>query len=241
MDSSVESLEKARVGEVFRSRKNRVFKVVLGGEVLVAKVFPPDGIQRALHEHAILVACAERGVRVPRPVKLDGRVLLMEYIAGGTAAELIDSPGSDAELILSESVKWLSDFHRAHSGRLCRGDCVLHNFLMTPGGVVGIDFEEAHEGDPVEDLGQVIASYLSMRPMFLEGKFAVAGRIASRYAEQSGHDRAEEVPHAVSVALRHYGRFREDGDDLLAWADAIERRGLVFREGASPQEGQSSR
>lgn len=230
MDTTPEGLEAARVGDVFRSRKNRVFKVVIGGDTLVAKVFPPDGSDRARGEHAILEACVERHVRVPRPVKLDGCVLMMEYIPARTAAEAIDAPGSDAERILLGVVDWLSGFHAANSFGVCRGDCVLHNFLMASEGVVGIDFEEAHEGSPAEDLGEVIASYLSMRPQFLEGKFVIARRVSSEHAVLSGRDLGGEVPRAVAKALRHYGDFRKDGALLREWADWIEREGLVFRE-----------
>lgn len=230
MDSYVEALEKARVGDVFRSRKNRVFKVVMGGDTLVAKVFPPDGGDRARSEYAILQACVERHVRVPRPVKLEDRILVMEYVAGRTAAEAIDFPGSDAERILLDVVDWLSGFHAANSYGACRGDCVLRNFLMTSEGVVGIDFEEAYEGNPADDLGEVIASYLSMRPQFVEGKFAIARRITSEHVHKSGRDSSGYVPLAVAKALRHYSAFRKDGALLREWADWIEREGLVFRE-----------
>lgn len=230
MDTTPEGLEKARVGEVFRSRKNRVFKVVIGGDTLVAKLFPLDGSERARAEHEVLQECVKRQVRVPSPVKLEGRVLIMGYVAGRTAAEAVDTPGSDAEQILLDVVDWLAGFHVVNSFRLCRGDCVLHNFLMTPEGVVGIDFEEAHEGDPTEDLGEVIASYLSMRPQFVEGKFATARRIASEYEARSGHGGNEEVPRAVANALRRYSVFREDGTLLRTWAERIEREGLTFRE-----------
>jgi Ser/Thr protein kinase RdoA (MazF antagonist) len=230
MDISVEALESARVGQPFRSRKNRVFKVVIGGDTLVAKVFPPDGSDRARSEYATLQACVERQVRVPHPVKLEGRVLVMEYVTGRTAAEAVDSPGSDTEQILRDVVDWLSGFHAATSSGMCRGDCVLHNFLMASEGVVGIDFEEAHRGNLADDLGEVIASYLSMRPQFVEGKFAVARRVASEHVGGPGRDGSGEVPRAVASALRHYGAFRKDGDVLREWADWIEREGLVLRE-----------
>ncbi len=230
MDITLEDLEKARVGDVFRSRKNRVFKVVIGGDTLVAKVFPPDGSDRACSEHEILQACAERQIRVPRPVKLAGRALVMEYVAGRTASEALDAPGSDAEHVLRDVVDWLSGFHAADSSGMCRGDCVLHNFLMTSEGVVGIDFEEAHRGNPADDLGDVIASYLSMRPQFIEEKFAIAERVVSEYMSRSGRDGSGDIPLAVANSLRHYGAFRKDGALLREWADWIEREGLIFKE-----------
>ncbi|MBN1677545.1 MAG: phosphotransferase [Candidatus Thermoplasmatota archaeon] len=226
MDSTAEALEKARVGQVFRSRKNRVFKVIVNGETLVAKIFPSGSDDRATHEYSVLRACVERGVRVPHPVKHEGRALLMEYIEGSTTARIVDDAPLDAESTLLKVVQWLSGFHHANDLRLCRGDCVLHNFMMTAEGVIGIDFEEAHEGDPIEDVGQVMASYLSMRPAFADAKFVVAEHIVSQYMAGSVTDRSEEVPRAISDALRYYGRFREDGALLATWADRIERGGL---------------
>lgn len=230
MDSTIEALEKVRVGEVFRSRKNRVYRVTFDGQMLVAKVYPAGGEDRAAREYSILQKTGCRHVRVPRPVKCDGRALLMEYIESKTVTEIIDSSSSDAEPTLLRVIGWLSDFHHAHGLQLCRGDCVLHNFLVAEEGVVGIDFEEAHEGDPIEDLGQVIASYLSMRPAFLESKFLTAERIASEYMTRSGLGRDRDTPHAVSCALRHYAGFREDGDLLRKWADRIECTGLASRD-----------
>jgi len=227
MDSFIEALESARVGEVFRSRKNRVFRVVIGGETLVAKVYPLGGDELARHERSMLEGCVERGMMVPRPVRQSGRSLLMEYIEGTTAAQAIDSDPGDAQSILFQVVDWLSIFHRAHDFRLRRGDCVLHNFLLTSRGVAGVDFEEACDGDPLEDLGQVIASFLSMRPAFVASKMAVARRVAAEYLKMTGLDRGTEVPQAVSDALRHYAAFREDGDDMRTWADRIAREGLA--------------
>jgi len=230
LDSMIEALEHARVGEVFRSRKNRVFRVLIGGETLVAKVYPPGGEARALHEYSVLGACMEREVSVPRPVKHTGRILLIQYVEGETATECIDSSPARMEPTLLSVVDWLSGFHRAHGLRLCRGDCVLHNFLVTPEGVVGIDFEEAHEGRPLEDLGQVIASFLSMRPAFGAHKMSVARRAAADYLRRTGMDSVADVPLSVSDALRHYAKFRDDGDAMVAWADRIAREGLVSGE-----------
>lgn len=230
MDSIVDALENARIGEVFRSRKNRVFRVLVAGEPLVAKVYPPGGDARAAHEYSVLQACVERDIAVPRPVKHSGRALLTEYVEGMTASESIDSSPARAEPTLLGVIEWLSEFHGAHRSRLCRGDSVLHNFLMSPEGVVGLDFEEAHEGRPLEDLGQVIASFLSMRPAFVPDKMSVVRRAAGEYLKRTGIDSGTEIPLAVSDALRHYAKFRDDGDTLIAWADRIARDGLVSGE-----------
>jgi len=226
MDMTIQALENARVGQVFRSRKNRVFRVLLDGETLVAKIYPAGSDDRALREYCVLEACIERGVRVPRPVSQSGRFILVEFIEGKTAVEAIDSFPADAESTLSDVTEWLSGFHKAHDMRLCRGDCVLHNFLIASRGVVGVDFEEAHDGNPIEDMGQVIASFLSMRPAFSEGKMEVARRIAAEYLTRTGLEKGDDVPQAVSDALKHYGRFREDGALLNMWAERIAHRGL---------------
>jgi len=226
MDLAIEALESARVGQVFRSRKNRVFRVTIGGETFIAKVFPPGGDDRAVHEHSALKSCVERGVRVPRPVGCSGRSLVMEYVEGKTAAESVDSDPADSEGTLLGVIDWLSEYHRAHDQQLCRGDSVLHNFLLARRGVVGIDLEESHGGYPIEDVGQVIASFLSMRPAFTEGKIAMVKNITFEYMARSGLDRAEDVPEAVSDALRFYAGFRADCDLLNAWAERIERGDL---------------
>jgi hypothetical protein len=65
----------------FLSRKNSVYLVRRDGERFILKVFASD---RADHEYRVLQDAYDAGIPVPRPVKLMGRSILMQYIEGRT-------------------------------------------------------------------------------------------------------------------------------------------------------------
>ena len=94
----------------------------------------------------------------------------------------------------------------------------------------GIDFEESTECDVLIDLGQMCSSLLSMRPMFTRTKFALADKLSGHYFEATGTDRVEDLSAKISEALRYYAKFRNDRDELLAWAEKIDRDGLIQAE-----------
>lgn len=235
-DTETGRIESLREGDPYPSRKNTVFRAAVDGRRLVAKVYAAERSHLAAKELSILQDCVRRGVRVPGPIGLRGRALLVELVEGANAAEQLDSlweaylagdlAAAAAMTGLVDGVSgWLAGFHKAFGFKTVRGDAILKNFVLGVDGVVtGLDLEESMAGDPIDDIGQLCAFVISMYPAFTAARFALAGRFADRYWDLSGTGRARaEVGPAVARALRHYSRFREDAAELVAWAERIER------------------
>jgi len=229
-------LESSREGIPYPSRKNRVFKAVVDGRRLVAKTYSAERAHLAQKELSVLQDCARRGVRVPGPMGLRERALLLELVEGVNAAEHLDSiwaaylsgdvAAEAAVTVLVDGVSgWLAGFHRAFGFKTVRGDAILKNFVLGVDGVVtGLDLEESMAGDPMDDLGQLCAFVISMYPAFTEARFLLAKRFADRYWVLSGSDRPRsDLAPAVARALRYSSGFRKDASALVAWAERLER------------------
>lgn len=231
---SLRDLEDGRVGPFLRSRKNRVFRTSYDGREYVVKVFRGEWRERAPVEFGVLTDCRERGLPAPLPVALLEDAIVMEPVGGEPAADLFDrlftsgpSPLTEGQKGLAESIiAWLSRFHSAFDFKLARGDTILRNFMLSPGVVVGLDFEEALRGEVLVDLGQLCASALMTDPPFTEIKIAFAKHLADCYWERTGRDRSDELDRHVSSAIRHYAPFRANGTELLGYASWIDMGGL---------------
>ncbi len=155
---------------------------------------------------------------------------IMSAVDGDNASEVFDScfeissnSAGDTKLgqLADHVASWLYSFHKAFDFEYIRGDSILRNFIEVPGGLVGIDLEESHEGDPIEDLGQVCAYIIATRPMFIDAKFDFARAIVAEYEDRSKSDIRLKLPRSVSCALRYYGGFRSDCALMCEWADRI--------------------
>ncbi len=219
-----------------QSRKNRVFRSSFEGRECVVKVYRGEWRERASLEYGVLRDCCDRGVLAPVPVALLDHAIVMGPVEGDVAADVFDrmfSPGSPStqegrEALADSLALWLSGFHSAFDSRLSRGDTILRNFIISPGGVVGMDFEEASRTDTISDLGQICASAMMTDPPFTDDKVAFASHLAARYWHHSGEDRSGDIGPAVSAAIRHYAPFRANGAELLACASRIDEGDIVL-------------
>lgn len=235
-DLSLDDIESMRVGEIYPSRKNRVFRASLDGEIVIVKIHQENGV-RVEREFSVMDRAFKKGLSVPRPIALRDFGILMELVDGESAGSVFDSlwqeTSESADLVMGRAdfvrsvSNWLADFHRAFDFSLSRGDSVLKNFIVTRDGLTGIDFEEAVEGDPLNDLGQVCSYVLSTDPMFTDSKFQCAKDISSSYWRDAGMDRSGEISSKVAESLRYYSRFRRDGETLRRWASKIESGDLL--------------
>ncbi|HOP08926.1 MAG TPA: RIO1 family regulatory kinase/ATPase [Candidatus Methanofastidiosa archaeon] len=198
----------------FFSRKNVASLVDIDGELYVSKKYV---IGDATIEWDMLKKCFERGVRVPRPIKIDDGTILMEYVDG--------SPLSDRKCLSSDQCRgiaeWLHEFHAALPG-MKRGDAMLRNFLEHEEKIYGIDFEEAGAGDQLEDVSMLCASILTESPIFEASKIMCARKIVGIYSMLSGtdvHDRCVDLIGRDLFAI--YRRWRDHrgrkDKNLLQW------------------------
>jgi aminoglycoside phosphotransferase (APT) family kinase protein len=230
-------MERARVGEDFPSRKNRVFRVRIDGAIRIAKVFSPETADRIDKEYEMLGRCHGLGVPVPAPIWIKENVILMECIEGSSLAELYDSLHEkesegrefliDSErLILDGLASWLARFHSSLGFRMYRGDSILKNFILSGKQIYGVDFEEAGEGDPFTDVGQACSYVLSTSPMFTRAKFQFVEDLAVRYCYLTKKDRMSDLADAIAHGLEHYAPYRVDKELMLDWARRLTAHGL---------------
>ena len=240
-DDELSKLERSRQGPDYPSRKNSVFRSESDGIQVVVKVFSGGRHASAASEFQILDRCKAAGIAVPSPLILLDNAIVMEFLEGSTVASRLDAIEAEsgletpdgmaeAESIMQSLGSWLARFHRLHDFRITRGDSIMRNFMLVGSEVYGIDFEESTECDVLIDLGQMCSSLLSMRPMFTRTKLALAEMLSGHYFEAAGTARQADLPAKISEALRYYAKFRSDGDELLAWAEKIERDGLTQTE-----------
>jgi len=233
---SLRDLEDAQVGPPMHSRKNRVFRSSFEGRECIVKVYRGEWRERAALEYGVLRDCCDRGVMAAVPLALLDHAIVMGAVEGEVASEAFDRmflPDSSLqkgqrERFADALAEWLSTFHAAFDSRLSRGDTILRNFIMSPGGVVGLDFEEASRTDTISDLGQICASAIMTDPPFTQDKMDFAGHMVRRYWHHSGEDRSRDLAAAVSAAIRHYAPFRSNGGELLSYASRIDDGDLAI-------------
>ena len=230
-------LESCRIGEVFPSRKNKVFRVEIGDRIIVVKEFPQDARSRLRRELEMLKRCHGAGIAVPEPISTHGDAVLMEYIEGPSLAEsfdLIAAKDAKSERSTEESrvtivdglASWLASFHRSVGFEMYRGDSILKNFILSGDKVYGIDFEESGKGDPIQDVGQACSYILSSNPPFTDAKFGFVTDLTARYWEKVGRDRSADLPESIAQGLEHYAPFRSDRQRLLEWAHRMRMNGM---------------
>lgn len=228
-----------RGGTEFFSRKNRVVKSLRDGRAVVVKTYRRADADVIQKEYSILERCNASGVLAPTPIALEEDAIVMSYVEGSVLSTVLDScwlraghaaPAPEADpLRIAESLgRWLHGFHSAFDFDMRRGDVNMRNFVLGGAGIFGLDFEEASEGDVIDDLGQACATVLSMDPAFTEEKSAFVGRLAGQYFEMTGVDRYDDLGRAVARALRYYASFRENRAQMEACASRVEAEGLPF-------------
>ena len=209
--------------------------------MVVVKTYPKADADVIQKEYSILERCHASGVLAPTPIALEGNAIVMSHVDGSVLSTVLDSrwlhtdpanpaPETDTACIAESLARWLHAFHSAFGFRLRRGDVNMRNFMLSGEGLYGLDFEEASEGDVIEDLGQACATVLSMDPMFTEEKTAFVGKMVRQYFEISGLDRYDDLRDAVVRALRYYASFRKNRIEIEARASRIEQGRLPFSE-----------
>ncbi|HHW26578.1 MAG TPA: hypothetical protein GXX23_04450 [Firmicutes bacterium] len=256
-----------QLGVRLRSKKNKVYVASRDAATLILKVYDPEFASRSTTEFSVLTKASQAGLAVPRPVDFrEGQALVMEYIHGHNLCDLVnDMPGPDVEALARmpglaqtaatrtiestmrampvELARWFAGFHKA-TGML-RGDSILRNFVVgSPEGadsedrLFGVDFEEAHPGDPSIDIGEMVSSLLNTDPMFAPNKISFCEEFIASYIKMSGHTDVHQVICAAVSSLRTAAARRpRQRDRLLEEARVLEDKG--FR-GLKERHGEQS-
>lgn len=199
------------------SRKNQVHLLRTSGGDVVLKVFNNDRWER---EHSTLVLCRSKGVLVPKPLLSGEGYILMEYLEGPDLRDLINDTLDPT--YIRALAEWLAAFHLAtEDDSLVRSDAKLQNFILTGRGVAGLDFELAHPGDRVEDLGEICAHLLNTDPMFVREKYELCHEFLECYVQASGRS-TEGISGWTARAMEEAAHFRpHQRETLLREADKL--------------------
>jgi tRNA A-37 threonylcarbamoyl transferase component Bud32 len=182
------------------SKRNRVWVV----ETDVRPVILKRSLSgRAESEFAHLAKARQSGLDVPFPLYRSDDYMVIEYVPGERCDSLINHMFS---LEAAEGLAvWLARFHESmgNGGRsMIMADAELTNFLLCEGRVYGVDLEDVVEGDPMEDIGQLLASVLGSEPIFTPVKFDICMRLMDAYEKESGSEARESVRPFVARHLR---------------------------------------
>lgn len=182
------------------SRRNRVWVVETDVRPVVVKRSLSGKIE---NEFETLVLARKAGLPVPYPLLKEEDYLVLEYIPGESCEILIN------HMFSSEAVdgigRWLAEFHRClgdDSKSRIVGDAIPSNFILNDGLTYGLDLEDSGPGDPLDDLGEMVAMILASEPFFTPIKFDLCLRMIKSYGAFAGSDVAEEVRPYVSKHLR---------------------------------------
>ncbi|MDH3365703.1 MAG: aminoglycoside phosphotransferase family protein [Thermoplasmata archaeon] len=182
------------------SKRNRVWVV----ETDVRPVIMKRSLSgRAEREFANLARARQAGLDVPFPLHRSDDYMVIEFLQGERCDSLINHMFS-VEAAENLAI-WLARFHErmGDGGKpTIMADAELTNFLFCEGRVFGVDLEDVVEGDPMEDIGRLLASILGSEPIFTPVKFDLCMRLLDAYEKESGAEAQESVRPFVARHLR---------------------------------------
>jgi len=207
----------------FPSKKNRVFhvKTVCGDAVL--KLFVTGN---ASNEFNVLKETYHLRLNVPEPYTLFDNLLFMEYVEGLNMCDVLNDSLQAVHAV--KLAEWFTNFHevfRKDGVTLVKSDAILKNFLKTERGIIGLDFEFAHLGNPVEDIGEMCAHILDTNPMFTPEKYNLCRVFSETYHKLSSFSLSGLVE-STAQALEAAANFRPgQRETLLKKASEIRAKG----------------
>ena len=182
------------------SKRNRVWVVETDVRPVVLK---RSLCGKAENEFASLVSARQAGLAVPLPLFYQDDHIVMEFIPGERCDTLINHLFS-AETARNIA-KWLAAFHeRMGDGARPQimADADLSNFAVWDDRVWGFDLEDTALGDPLDDIGKLLASILGSEPVFTPVKFDMCMGLMEAYEEESGVEVRESVRPYIARHLR---------------------------------------
>jgi tRNA A-37 threonylcarbamoyl transferase component Bud32 len=187
------------------SKKNIVYHIHTDQGPLVVKIFRTGNEGR---ESRVLVEAFQKGIPVPEIYGMAGKAIIMEYVKGPTICDVLNDTLNP--VLCVDLGVWFSEFHTAFKAgqrTLVKSDCNLKNFLLSKNGVVGVDFELARLGNPLEDLGEVCSHILDTDPMFVPEKYRLCKVFLDKYQEMTNL-RLSKVKSFVVKSLEETSSYR---------------------------------
>ena len=159
----------------FQSKRNEVHLK----DGAVHKIGP-----RARQEAETLQFLRGQGVAVPKVLRCDENLLVLEHLPGQTLPDLIEHGSYDVHVLSAALRDWFADYYTALPGML-RGDVNGRNFLYDGQLVYSVDFEDPLlPGPPAQDAGRLaafLASYDTNKP---QQQLELAALFAAQFCVQ---------------------------------------------------------
>ena len=211
--------------ERLKSKKNIVLHLIIDVEKpvdVVAKMFVVDKFDIEL---PILKSSWEKALAVPKVIKAENGVILMDFISGNL---LVDSLNRTFEPELVDMLaKWYYNYHSAHD--MIKGDPRLRNFIHHNGRIYGVDFEESRSDDWMLDIGGTVASLLDTNPIFDPRKRQLCWRFLEKYLTFTGQSRTDKIDQhfieTVANTMKQTSVWRND-DSILTLSENIRQNGI---------------
>lgn len=182
----------------FASRKNKVFLIKRGNELLVLKKFAI--FERARREWALLNALNGR-FNAPEPVSIDNNILIMKYVPGVLVHDSLSARN------LKMLAYWMAGVHSYGIGK---GDCTLRNFIISKGKICGIDWEESYTSEEFKkDLSEVCGNIV-----MLTDDFKLCCFFLDQYCAASNTENIDIKDELISF-LKSRADFRPDIADKI--------------------------
>jgi len=175
----LQRISDAKIIRKFKSRQNIVYlakeDTVKGEKLFVYKYHQADSADK---EVKILNELYAKKVRVPRIIRSEENLIVLEYIAGDTLLERIEyleANKMSAEKEIMWAVDFFETFYRAFKNKIIF-DINFCNFLICDQKIWGVDFEDVRDGIIETDMGRFIAFLLTYQPLYTDWKLDLMTR-----------------------------------------------------------------
>ncbi len=211
----IKMFDEIKIIQKYESKKNQAIEIQADEKKYILKLFS-DQRKQYLQSEVSVLSCAKQDL-IPSLIAYDEQdsFLMLEKIPGNNLCDALNDTSIDGNkkkklvILLAE---WFATFHKDFSMTSCatviRADSILRNFLINDDRIIGVDFEEAQQANPWEDIGEICASILDTNPMFTEEKIKLVQIFLKSYEEQVLWKSDEEISIYISKYLHKHLRFR---------------------------------
>ncbi|HEX2069661.1 MAG TPA: phosphotransferase [Actinomycetota bacterium] len=203
----------AKLADVVRSEGGPSLVPRPFGAILRGRVFVEEQVEGEEYLAAVLAGGGDPGALADALIRLHGcapafvepigPAALLDTLSGALEAASALDPGvaTAAKEVMDRLAGLLPPVNE--SG-LVHGDMALHNVLASPSGPVIVDLERARMGDPVQDVGKVVAHLRDEAEQHPESRTRLREfeeKVVEEYARTSDDGALERLPFFTAAAL----------------------------------------